>query len=127
MRICLETISKTKPTEDEHSAFCLKWLTSVAQYSFNNVEEFITDIYASHILRSSLQCLSGVELDMILMKSHRSRRHVDQKNASDALPKYESPEFTTILRDFGQRFSSWPQLHGISDFASKYLNFSQFN
>jgi hypothetical protein len=110
----LETISKTNPTDgkDEHSAFCLKWLSSVSRYAFNNVEEFISDIYASHILRTSLQCLSGIELDTLLMKSYRSRRHLDHTEASSSIPKYESEEFVTMLRDFGERFSSWPQLHG---------------
>lgn len=113
MRISLETISKTSPDSgDQHAAFCLKWLSSVAQYAFNNVEEFISDIYASHILRTSLQCLSGVEVDVLLMKSYRSRRHLDQTKASEPLPKYESPDFATMLRDFGERFSAWPQLHG---------------
>lgn len=113
MRICLETISKTNPDEDEHAAFCLKWLSSVSRYAFNNVEEFISDIYASHILRTSMQCLSGMEVDMLLMKSYRSRRHLDQTEASDALPKYECAEFVSMLRDFGERFAAWPQLHGI--------------
>lgn len=114
MRICLETISKTNPEDgtDTHSAFCLKWLSSVSRYAFNNLEEFISDIYASHILRTSLQCLSGIELDTLLMKSYRSRRHLDHTEASNPIPKYESEEFVTMLRDFGERFASWPQLHG---------------
>ncbi len=116
MRICLETISKTNPDEDEHAAFCLKWLSSVSRYAFNNVEEFISDIYASHILRTSMQCLSGMEVDMLLMKSYRSRRHLDQTEAADALPKYECAEFVSMLRDFGERFAAWPQLHGIESF-----------
>lgn len=113
MRICLEKISKTNPDDgmDQHSAFCLKWLSSASRYAFNNVEEFISDIYASHILRTSLECLSGVELDTLLMKSYRSRRHIDHTASSDGIPKYESAEFVTMLRDFGERFASWPQLH----------------
>lgn len=118
MGICLETISKTNPDEDEHAAFCLKWLSSVSRYAFNNVEEFISDIYASHILRTSMQCLSGIEVDMLLMKSYRSRRHLDETTASDALPKYDCPEFVSMLRDFGERFAAWPQLHGILSFMS---------
>ena len=100
MGICLETISKTNPDEDEHAAFCLKWLSSVSRYAFNNVEEFISDIY------------------MLLMKSYRSRRHLDETTASDALPKYDCPEFVSMLRDFGERFAAWPQLHGILSFMS---------
>ncbi|KAI9561543.1 hypothetical protein GHT06_012502 [Daphnia sinensis] len=113
MRICLEKISKTNPEDgtDPHSAFCLKWLCSVCRYAFNNVEEFISDIYASHVLRTSLGYLSGAELDTLLMKSYRSRRHMDNTESSDAVPKYESAEFVTMLRDFGERFASWPQLH----------------
>ena len=114
MRICLEKISKTNPDDgkDKHSAFCLKWLSSVCRYAFNNVEEFISDVYANHILRTSLHCLSGIELDTLLMKSYRSRRHVDHTEVSSSIPKYESEEFITMLRDFGERFASWPQLHG---------------
>lgn len=110
MHICLETVSNGKHSE-EHRKFCVEWLCSVFRYSFNNVEDFIADIYASHVLRSSLQCASGVDVDVTTMKSNRSRRHLDGETS--ATPKYKSDEFLEILKDFGARFIAWPQLHGI--------------
>jgi len=112
MHICLETVSNKKHSE-EHQLFCKDWLCAVFRYSFNNVEDFIADIYASHILRSSLQCASGVDVSVMTMKSHRSRRHLDDDKA--ALAQYESKEFAEIIKDFGERFIAWPQLHGISN------------
>lgn len=113
MHICLETVSSNDAKHpQEHLDFCLEWLCSICRYAFNNVEDFISDIYASHILRSSLQCLSGVQVEVGTMKSRRSRRHLDDKESDNAVGKFKSEEFIDILRDFGERFVAWPQLLG---------------
>merc|ERR1712071_384650 len=92
---------------------------SVCQFAFNNVEDFISDIYASHIIRTSLQCVSGVDVGVMLMKSNRSRRHLEGE-AKEASMKTVGPkqsairaEFLTILKDFAERFVAWPQLHDL--------------
>lgn len=114
MVFSLEKLAKAdKDDGSEHVTFCKKWLCSVTQFAFNNFEEFITNIYASHILRTSLRCLSGAEVDFSLIKSARSRNHLD-KTSDTALPKYESKEFDSILCDFCERLAAWPQLPGIN-------------
>lgn len=116
MHIFMEVIcSKDEKFDQEYVDFCQKWLCSVCQFAFNNVEDFISDIYASHILRTSLQCVSGVDVGVLLMKSNRSRRHMEGENKETSmkpLPPTKSAEFLTILNDFAQRFVAWPQLHG---------------
>ena len=112
MKQCMEVLSGKVKADEDHEKFCFKWLSLACQYAFNNVEDFISDIYASHILRTAVHLLSGVQVDVNLMKSNRSRKHID-KDESESTPKYESPEFQTMLVDFVQRFIAWPQIHGI--------------
>ena len=125
MHIFLETIySKDDNIPKEHTEFCRSWLCAVCQFAFNNVEDFIGDIYASHILRTSLHCVSGVDVGVLLMKSHRSRRHLDSelKEADSNTKRQEqSNDFIEILRDFAERFVAWPQLHGLSYFVYFFI------
>ena len=119
MHIFMEVIScKDEKLDPDYVEFCHAWICSVCQFAFNNVEDFVSDIYASHILRTSLQCVSGVDVGVLLMKSNRSRKHLDGKEELKAIkdlkslsPKH-SAEFLRILRDFAERFVGWPQLHG---------------
>jgi len=120
MHIFMEVIScKDEKLDPDYVEFCHAWICSVCQFAFNNVEDFVSDIYASHILRTSLQCVSGVDVGVLLMKSNRSRKHLDGKEELKAIkdlkslsPKH-SAEFLTILRDFAERFVGWPQLHDL--------------
>ena len=107
----MEVISGKAEADEAHKKFCFDWLCAVSQFAFNNVEDFIGDIYASHILRTAVHLLSGVDVDVNLMKSNRSRKHIDKDNGEQA-PKFESPEFKEMLGDFAERFVAWPQLHG---------------
>ena len=119
MHIFMDVIcSEDGKLDPEYVEFCRTWLCSVCQFAFNNVEDFISDIYASHIIRTSLQCVSGVDVGVMLMKSNRSRRHLEGE-AKEASMKTVGPkqsairaEFLTILKDFAERFVAWPQLHG---------------
>lgn len=113
MKQCMEVLSAKVETDKDHENFCFKWLSLTCQYAFNNVEDFISDIYASHILRTAVHLLSGVDVDVNLMKSNRSRKHID-KDEPEGTPKYKSPEYETMLVDFVERFTAWPQIHGIN-------------
>ena len=118
MHIFMEKVLSRTDAESgsEHLQFCEKWLCSVVQFTFNNVEDFIVDIYASHIIRTSLQCVSGVQVGVNVMKSQRSRNHLEgdgRGTDSDPLKCKPQPRpeiFMEILREFAARFVSWPQL-----------------
>lgn len=117
LHIFMDVISsKDEKLEKDYVEFCHAWICSVCQFAFNNVEDFICDIYASHILRTSLQCVSGVDVGVLTMKSNRSRKHLDGKEEVKvtrdlkSLDPKHSAAFLTILKDFADRFVGWPQL-----------------
>lgn len=57
---------KTKLSIDtypqEHIDKCYEFTLKVCKYALNNLEDFVWDSYANHILRSALRCLSGITL-----------------------------------------------------------------
>ena len=105
-------VDGTEQSEGSHAQFCKKWLLSTCQFAFNNIEDFIADIYASHIVRTSIQCVSGVQVGVLLMKSRRSRNHLKGKEGEDPLSRQYPPLSLDLLRDFAERFISWGQLPG---------------
>ena len=115
MQLFIEEIhNKDENSSTEHIKFCEKWLCSVCQFAFNNIEDFIVDIYASHIIRTSLLCVSGAQVDVNVMKSHRSRKHLDaDKESSNVDTTHNRPkQFISILEEFAERFIAWGQLPG---------------
>lgn len=81
----------------------------------NNLEDFVWDSYANHILRSALKCLSGITL----LPGEKPKVNLfketvqDKKGIPPHLTKmsYKSvpEEFKEIVKEFGSRLSSWPQ------------------
>ncbi len=68
----------------------------MAKYSINNFDDFAYDPYASHVLRTSFQCLCGSKLSEDMMKSKRSRGQQNvtkSKNAVEVLTK------TSVFKD----------------------------
>ena len=114
MHIALDKVLNGKEEVlGEHQASFQTWLCSICQFTFNNVEDFIMDMYASHIIRTALQCVSGVVVGVNVMKSHRSRRHLDSEKVEATSNQRKMPKaFSEILEEFAQRFIAWPQLSG---------------
>ncbi|XP_011304920.1 nucleolar protein 9 [Fopius arisanus] len=73
----------------------------LCRYVINNIEEFIYDTYANHILRTSIRCLGGL-ID---------REDNDKKKRTMKLgPRRKvTQEFTDLLIDSGNRLLRWPQ------------------
>ena len=61
----------------------------MAKYCVNNVSEFALDPYASHVLRSIIQCLAGFTLSTYLLKSRSSQ---SQAQSNLDLVKIETDE-----------------------------------
>lgn len=54
---------KTEPKySEEHVQKCYDFTLKLCKYMLNNLEDFVWDSYANHILRSALKCLSGITL-----------------------------------------------------------------
>jgi len=52
-------LSSFSPQEEEGREGRLGWVRKVCRYLVNNFDEFSTNTYASHLLRTGVQCLTG--------------------------------------------------------------------
>jgi len=49
------------------------WVLRVSKFLINNMDDFMIDPYACHLLRTAFQCLAGTRLDDSLTRSRKSR------------------------------------------------------
>ena len=50
----------------------------MTRFAINNICEFAFDTYASHILKTALQCVAGVKISEEIMKSKSSRLQAEK-------------------------------------------------
>nr|CAD7424786.1 unnamed protein product [Timema monikensis] len=82
------------------------WLKKVAGFLLNNLEEYVWDSYANHVIRTTLECLAGLPRGST---DTRSKNNI--ATTTDLQPKTEVPEsHKTLLSEFSERLSAWPQL-----------------
>nr|CAD7413037.1 unnamed protein product [Timema poppensis] len=82
------------------------WLEKVAGFLLNNLEEYVWDSYANHVIRTTLECLAGLPRGST---DTRSKNNV--ATTTDVQPKTEVPKsHKTLLSEFSERLSAWPQL-----------------
>lgn len=60
-KVKLDKAKGSKYSED-HVQKCHEFTVKICKYALNNLEDFVWDAYANHILRSALKCLSGISL-----------------------------------------------------------------
>lgn len=96
---------KQSDSESEPGFEYKQWLLSTFKYVLNNLEEFLFDQYANHIMRTAVRCITG-------------ETQLDDTSTSD-LPIDE--EFKVILKHFVDRLLEWPQ------FAGCYSRFFQYH
>nr|CAD7587749.1 unnamed protein product [Timema genevievae] len=78
----------------------------VAGFLLNNLEEYVWDIYANHVIRTTLECLAGLPRGST---DTRSKNNI--ASTTDLQPKTEvSKIHKTLLAEFSERLSAWPQL-----------------
>lgn len=100
---------------EEHIKVCHEFTLKICKYALNNLEDFVWDQYANHILRSALKCLSGITL----LPGEKPKVNLFKETVQDkkGIPPHlihmdykEVPEeFKDIVTDFANRLSSWPQ------------------
>lgn len=101
--------------EEEHLQKCHEFTIKISKYALNNLEEFVWDQYANHILRSVLKCLSGITL----LPGEKPKVNIFKTTVDDGkgIPphltvmtyKIIPEEFKEIVKEFVNRLSSWPQ------------------
>ncbi|XP_015121551.1 nucleolar protein 9 [Diachasma alloeum] len=73
----------------------------LSKYMINNIEEFIYDTYANHILRTSIHCLGG-----LIDKDGNDQK---KKNLTLTQRREVIQDYTDLLLDAGNRLLRWPQ------------------
>uniref|UniRef100_A0A2A4JPI7 Nucleolar protein 9 n=1 Tax=Heliothis virescens TaxID=7102 RepID=A0A2A4JPI7_HELVI len=110
----LELKTESKYTE-EHIQKCHEFTIKISKYALNNLEDFVWDQYANHILRSALKCLSGITL----LPGEKPKVNIFKQTVDDGkgIPPHTTKmtyknvpdEFKEIVKEFVNRLSAWPQ------------------
>lgn len=106
---------KESKYKDKHVKSCYQFTLKVCKYALNNLEEFVWDSYANHILRSALKCLSGITL----LPGEKPKTNMFKETIPDnkGIPPHQTKitykttpkEFKELVLEFSSRLSSWPQ------------------
>ncbi|CAK1543645.1 unnamed protein product [Leptosia nina] len=119
LQISEEPAAKKKKKDigfsEEHLKACHEFTIKLCKYALNNLEDFVWDPYANHILRSVLKCLSGITL----LPGEKPKVNLFKETVQDkkGIPphltsmeyKIVPDEFKEIVVEFANRLSSWPQ------------------
>lgn len=106
---------KTEAYDEDHIQKCNEFTIKLSKYALNNLEDFVWDQYANHILRSVLKCLSGITL----LPGEKPKVNIFKTTVDDGkgIPpgqttvsyKNVPEEFEEIVKEFVNRLSAWPQ------------------
>lgn len=91
----------------EHKINCGKFVLRVGKFMLNNLEDFVWDTCASHIMRTCILSLSGIHVAKVAFEKGGADMAKNKKI-------YEvSTEWHEVAKEFAQRLEMWPQF---SDF-----------
>lgn len=95
-------------SEEQRQEFST-FLEKVVRFVYNNLEDFVSHMYASHVVRSALEVCSGIEVDRSVRSSQRSQMS-HALNREDTKTLTVPPEIKQLLPDFAVRFTRLPNL-----------------
>ncbi|XP_012265339.2 nucleolar protein 9 [Athalia rosae] len=97
----------TIAVKDEDVKIYNEWLLKLSKYVMNNMEEFVWDTYANHIIRTVIELLGGLIVNCPAGSDNKSK-----KNAEYDLTKRKvvPQDYSELLLEICRRLSSWPQL-----------------
>lgn len=109
----LET--KCEQYSKNHIKVCHEYTLKMCRYALNNLEDFVWDSYANHILRSALRSLSGIRLlpgekPKVNMFRETVRENKGIPPHQTSMTYKETPqEYKDLVKEFVERLSAWPQ------------------
>lgn len=86
-----------------HKLYCKQLVEKISRFLLNNLEDFINENNANHLIRASLHCLSG----SISQKNSFNKVEIINLRTKHAVTI--SDEWCEILSDFATRLMAWPQ------------------
>lgn len=87
----------------EHKINCGKFVVRVGKFMLNNLEDFVWDSCASHIMRTCILSLSGIHVAKVAFEKGGADMAKNKK-------LYTVPsEWHEVAKEFAQRLEMWPQ------------------
>lgn len=87
----------------KHILQCQEFVIKASNFLLNNLEDFVYDTYANHLIRSCLNNLSGV----VVKKTHK----FDKSRSNEVVRTLDVPdEWKSIVVEYADRLYYWPQL-----------------
>ncbi|XP_026272695.1 nucleolar protein 9 [Frankliniella occidentalis] len=128
-KFALDRFNNKKTTEnslessDENltEAIATDWVIKIAKFALNNLEEFLWDEYANHVIRTVLLSLAGIppsDTDSNWAANQKQKGSVPAVFSSSFSKTEDEPKeedfplpkgFSDVLKDFFKRISSLPQ------------------
>lgn len=100
---------------DEHIRVCHDFTLKICKYALNNLEDFVWDTYANHIVRASLKSLSGITL----LPGEKPKVNMFKESVlqNKGIPPHQTKmeyrkvpdDFKELVKEFANRLSQWPQ------------------
>ncbi|XP_029660886.1 nucleolar protein 9 [Formica exsecta] len=96
----IDAVIEVKPSEvDSYNNIVLK----LSRYFLNNIEEFVFDTYANHVLRTVIKCLGGLIEDNETNKKSTMPSLTDRRSVIQ--------DYKDQLIQSCDRLQKWPQFH----------------
>ncbi|KAH8389907.1 hypothetical protein KR200_003810 [Drosophila serrata] len=88
---------------EEHRENCRQFVLRISKFMLNNLEDFVWDTCASHIMRTAILSLVGMHVPKIAFEKGGAEMAKHRK-------LYEVPdEWHEVMKEFPQRLEMWPQ------------------
>lgn len=88
---------------DKHREQCRNFVLRISKFMLNNLEDFVWDACATHIMRSAILCLVGIHVPKIAFEKGGAELAKHRK-------LYTVPEeWHEVMKEFPQRLEMWPQ------------------
>lgn len=95
-----DPIMEVKPSEiNSYNNIVLK----LSRYFLNNIEEFVFDTYANHVLRTVIKCLGG------LIEDSKNNKKSTVPHLTERRPVIQ--DYTDLLIQSCDRLQKWPQFY----------------
>ncbi|KAJ9593168.1 hypothetical protein L9F63_015265 [Diploptera punctata] len=95
--------------EDEVPLEFESWILKIGHFVLNNLEEFVWDTYANHVIRTVVECLGGISSLTSGTNCKNQSTHAQTKIKIPENSRKVPTSYTTLLKEFFLRLSSWPQ------------------
>lgn len=101
----------TATFEDEHRQKCADFVVKISKFLLNNLEDFVWDSIACHLIRTCLLALSGLFVFKTkeFISSGPFQNRVKHLSADKEVPLIVPDGWKEIVLDYAARLQAWPQ------------------